>query len=464
MTPARSSRKWVLLGLLLWAAGLALTPLTESTEGRYASVGAAMARSGQWLEPTYSGLPHYTKPPWAYWAVAASLQWLPDQAWAARLPATAAALCAWLLALGLARSLGADATERSRLKWLLLSSPLFLVQARLPSGDIHLAAAVMAVYWSALGQDRSVVLRVVVGSLGFAVGILAKGHIIFLWTLLPMLVWWLRRPRERGRAMAVVAGSLVLGILLALPWFLWATHRHPGLWDYWMGSETADRVLTDTHSRGEPWWYFPLLLPLSILPWLPEALRAMVRAVRRDLTRSLLGLGVLLPLVVLEFSVSKRPNYLLPLVILLAVMSARVTPGRGWKQRCLGAAALWIVAPLLLAPVSRAWPVTRQLAAAVGDRTSTVLVYHELPSSLPFYLGRPVATLGVQREARFATPAQRDRYLADGWDLTARLGPGDVVLSPRNQHRWVAPALQGLDWRVRQNVGQWELIEVERRP
>ncbi len=461
----RESRKgvrwgWLVLGVGLWLAGLAWTPLTESTEGRYVSVGAEMVRSGNWLEPNFDGLPHFTKPPWAYWAIAASLKLLPDREWAARLPATVAAWIALLLALAIGRSRGASPVESSRLTFLLLASPLFVGQARLPSGDVHLAAGILAVIWSVMDSDRKMALRVSVGAVGFAVGILAKGHIIFLWTLLPAVLWWLRHPLRHRRAAAVLGLSLACGIVLAWPWFAWARHAHPGILDYWMGAETHDRVLTNHHARSEAWWYYLVVLPLMVLPWIPEALRALRQELRRRTTTSLLWLCILLPALVLQWSVSKRPNYLLPLVIFLAILAARVEPARWLRQRCGLALGLMLLLPLGLSRVESIWPVTRQLAEAIPPGAEQVIVNHTLPESLPFYLGRSVATRNLHRELRFATPQQRHQWWADDWDLAQRLHPGDVILSPRRKHDQIAEDLGSVPWRVREVWDEWELLEV----
>jgi 4-amino-4-deoxy-L-arabinose transferase-like glycosyltransferase len=466
--PGLKTWSWVLLGAALWIAGLAMTPLTESTEGRYVSVGAEMVRSGNWLEPNFDGLPHYTKPPWAYWAIALSLQLLPESEWAARLPATMAALVALALALSIARGResdrvnppGSSAAELGRLRWMLLASPIFLGQARLPSGDVYLVVGILAVVWALLRFDHSQAMRVTMGAVGLAIGILAKGHIIFLWTLVPALLWWLRHPKQNVGAGRILGASFVGGTLLALPWFWWASGAHPDLINYWLGSETANRVLTDAHSRSEAWWYYLAVIPLAVLPWMPEAIRAMGLTMRTRATSSLLLLSIVVPTVVLQLSVSKRPNYVLPLAVLLAILASRIEPSRWFRARCIGALLIMLVGPIVLSQFPTFWPATKQMAAAIPDDAKQVLVHHELPSSLPFYLEHSVTTLGVHREERFASQDQRDRWVADNWDLGQRLQVGDVILSPRHKRGHIAARLGRIPWRLRETVGEWELLEV----
>src|SRR6478735_10066666 len=67
--------------------------LLQPDEGRYTAVALRMIESGDWMHPELNHkLPHYTKPPVTYWAVAASLDVFGRSEWAARLPANLAFL------------------------------------------------------------------------------------------------------------------------------------------------------------------------------------------------------------------------------------------------------------------------------------------------------------------------------------------------------------------------------------
>ena len=52
--------------LLVWFLAWAY-PLLPPDEGRYGSVSATMAESGNWLVPEFRGKAHLTKPPLTYW-------------------------------------------------------------------------------------------------------------------------------------------------------------------------------------------------------------------------------------------------------------------------------------------------------------------------------------------------------------------------------------------------------------
>ncbi|MBZ0090134.1 MAG: hypothetical protein K8H90_07130, partial [Thermoanaerobaculia bacterium] len=59
----------------------------DPDEGRYTAVALNMLRSGDWFTPTLShGVPHFSKPPLTYWALASSIGLFGRNEWAARLP------------------------------------------------------------------------------------------------------------------------------------------------------------------------------------------------------------------------------------------------------------------------------------------------------------------------------------------------------------------------------------------
>jgi 4-amino-4-deoxy-L-arabinose transferase-like glycosyltransferase len=421
------------LAAAIWCLGLTY-PLLESTEGRYASVAAEMVWSGNWMDPAFNGNPHFTKPPLAYWFGGLGIALLGRNAFAVRLPATAALVLCVFLVWRLGRSLGLGRTGSAGAAALALLSPLAVAQGRITSSDIFLWIGVLVFYLGLAGSTgagtagaglpnaragsvtgnttgeatsssrlgrRRIRDDLLVG-FGLGWGFLAKGPPVLLWTVLPVIGLAAVR-RIRGKRDPVwhlsrlgSPAGLVLALAVGLPWYVIEAVRHPGLVSYWLGSETADRFLTTAHGRSEPFWYFALLLPGVALPWLPEVVRGIRRAARAAGPWILVFLWILLPVIVLSMSGSKRPNYLLPAVAPLALL-AGLAVETGMPRRLRIRLGIWAALVLLypallfLDPVA---PPTRTLAAAIRDSGRPALLYRTLPSSLPFYLGRAVPMLG----------------------------------------------------------------------
>lgn len=123
--------------LLLFFFLLGTRSLNEPDEGRYAEIAREMVETGNWLVPRIWYVPHLDKPPFTYWAVAASLSVFGVNEWAVRLPLALAGLsAAWAIFL-LVRSVASAAAAR----WSVLvfgTSALGWVMARMLTTDIFL--------------------------------------------------------------------------------------------------------------------------------------------------------------------------------------------------------------------------------------------------------------------------------------------------------------------------------------
>src|SRR5580700_10517775 len=93
----------VAAGCALYLNGLTGMGLVGPDEPRYAAIGQAMARSGDWVTPTLWGSPWFEKPPLLYWMSAPLFAMGQRPEVAARLPVALLSLAflavaAWLVA------------------------------------------------------------------------------------------------------------------------------------------------------------------------------------------------------------------------------------------------------------------------------------------------------------------------------------------------------------------------------
>ena len=388
-------REWILAVVFgaLWVLGLGAYPLLESTEGRYGSVATTMVRTGDWLEPNYDGAPLFTKPPLAYWTGAVAISLRPASETALRLVSSLWwLLAAWIsLRLALAAGLSPRAARWAGIFTAL--SPLAVAQGHMNTGDIHLWVGVLLVQLGWLESRWPTRRRAVLVGSGWALGFLAKGHMVLFWTLLPALGTglWLRRRGPRWRQSLGHPLAWVLFLALAAPWFVVVTGRHPSLIGYWLGSETVARVASTAHGRAEPWWYFLPQVPLLLLPWWPELARGLRRGGGDPVHRTFWAIWILLPLLIFSLSGSKRPNYLLPMIVPLALFAASgIERGRSWGRplRTGVWAAIVLAFPFVLARTDLA-PPTRTLVRRASLEPAPLVCFDVDPSSLTFYRGEP---------------------------------------------------------------------------
>ncbi len=516
--PGRADAAGALALLALFAVGVMWRPLLPIDETRYASVAWEMWLRGDALLPTLNGQPYAHKPPLLLWLLHAG--WAAGGVGTLWLRLLQALLAAATLAatVALARTLW---PRRSALPGqaalLLVACPVFAYHASALMFDMLLALFVTLAWWglalAATGAPRRGFAWL---ALGLAGGLLSKGPATWL-HVLPLALaapWWLRRPAipwarwAGGVALATAAAALPL-----LAWALAAAAAGgPAYRDELLWRQTAGRMV-EAFAHRQPAWYYLVWLPLLALPWWAWRVwwPALCSALRRGEwgTRFALA-GAVLPLLGFSLLSGKRFAYLLPELVMLALLAARGLAGRppgpctargpGLALLALGltaavlaapmaraaggwdAMAPWLVAALLtggLGLTLAAWPAfadtrsaLRAAAAAGTVAFAALLAGFTLAMREPYDLqgtagqlaafeaeGRPVAIAAryhgqwsfagrLRRPLTEIEPAGAARWLAEH--------PGGRVLLPLRQAQAAPPGLRVLE--QRRYRGGWLLL------
>ncbi len=301
---------WFLPFLLLLCFGfLGTRALNEPDEGRYAEIAREMVETGNWLLPHVWYVPHLDKPPFTYWAVAASLSVFGVNEWAARLPLALAALSAGWATFLFVRSLaGAAAARFSAI--VLATSALFWVMARMLTTDMFLTQFIAwAIYffwrsWRSLdvlaepsavsgqrsgtavedGPDPVADARGLAARRSFgwqlaawaamAGGALTKGPIALVIPMVAFgaLLWW--RRKVAGARLSIMLLGSVAGVtlfsVLAVPWYWMVWGSVPHSFDFMVRGQVVGHALqAAAKNRAQPFWFFVPVLLAGFLPWTP---------------------------------------------------------------------------------------------------------------------------------------------------------------------------------------------------
>jgi len=310
----------LLLSYVAFGWNLGKLGLIDPDEPFYALTGREMVQSGDWLTPQIFGAPQFEKPIFYYWMLAGTYRLLGESELAGRLPDAIAATLLVLLCYAFARRV--FNARAGLIAGVFLTGGLELcLMGRLMLTDIPLALFVTAAlycYWRALEEPgRSA--RWVFGYLvctGLAV--LTKGPIGTLVPLFTALAFSFfgKRPwvlRGRGLWWGLAAHAVIV-----VPWYGLMLAEHgwtmkPGsfFWEFFYRDNWL-RFFKAEHISNNHFWYYPGVLLVGSIPWLPAVLlatRRLVTGLRRDPRILFVGCWLLPNLLFLTAAQSKLPSY-----------------------------------------------------------------------------------------------------------------------------------------------------------
>jgi len=301
--------------------------LIDPDEPFYAQTAREMLARRDWVTPWIFGHPQFEKPILFYWLEMIAFAALGRSELAARAPS---ALFGTLLVIA-TYAFGARAFGR-RAAWLgavvLSTTVMFCAMSRLAMTDMVFAFFVCVACFAFAEVLTTETARPGRWLLAFAAGGLAaltKGPIGMLIPLLAGLTFaWSSRLTSRPRARTLLGGA-ALGLAIASPWYAVMFARYG--WLYFRSffiHENLTRLLVAEHPSNNEALYYPAVLLVGFIPWLPVLGVVIARLGERSRDRSVrryLECWIASSLVFFTLAQSKLPSYVLflfpPLALLL---------------------------------------------------------------------------------------------------------------------------------------------------
>lgn len=413
----------VLLACLTLLPGLGRTPLVDWDEGIYAEVARGVHEGSPW-RLTWNGQAYDRKPPLLFWAIAASYEVFGVSEAAARLPSALAgvATVGVVAAIVAARSGPLPALLAAA---CLLGSTMFLERGgrRACTDSLVILFSVIAL-WRA--TERPNTWRGMIEA-GVAVGlaILSKGLLGLLAPLALFAAAPLRRARWRE-----VAGLLVVGGLVALPWYatqLWlggsqfvASH---------VGFELVERAIRPIHGGGAPWWYPPYVVWETGGRWTVIVVAcALLRVVTAREARDVLLPWLCAAAIVLGAAMTmqtKLPWYPLPALPMLAVAAGLAVARFG---RVVWVPARVVACALLAIAAADALALTQHARRAVLDDELQFEPFRDLGTTIASALGEEPFIGATRENPTLIFYGRRPIRVFDEEELTRQLRDPDSML------------------------------------
>ncbi|MEQ9380090.1 MAG: glycosyltransferase family 39 protein [Pirellulales bacterium] len=310
------------------------TPLLDPSEGLHAAISQEMVENGDFVTPRLRGVPFLDKPSLFFAAQGLSLATFGMNEAAVRLPGFIFALLGAITTAVLASRLFDRSTGIvTLLVSLTLVGPLALAQTAVH--DVALVPwtnLLLLCWWEADSSDsmgRRIGLTLAAALL-VALALLTKGLIGIAIISVGYFLFAVISRRISLLLVIRFAAGLVLGALLASPWFIAMEYRVPGYLHYYFVERHIGGFTTASQLHGgEPWYYYlPIIsvgaLPAAIylLPGLWQTWTDRRECIRSDATAILFLLCWLAGgLFFLSTAGSKLITYALPLFPSLAILS-----------------------------------------------------------------------------------------------------------------------------------------------
>ncbi|MBT8287346.1 MAG: glycosyltransferase family 39 protein [Bacteroidia bacterium] len=304
--------------------GLGSWGLTETSESRYAQIGKEMAISGDYLNPTLLGVYHYHKPPLTYQITALGYKLFGFNEFGARFFMQLALIIQLILVFKIARLLLYDREKAMLASLIYFSIPLVLISVRNLTTDAYLNTTVLfsIFFWLRLKHSKNIVwLYLFYASLGIIMNI--KGPVGLLFPIIFLVSHAIIFKIKIKFSFHSVLGLLIF-LGLSAAWVLILIKDHPNMLEYFLDEQILRRIKSKSYNRSKPFWFYLVLLPLSILPWLWPLIKSVFNKSRlkADKTRSLLVINLLMIVLIFSLFSTKLILYILPVSLFVSLLAA----------------------------------------------------------------------------------------------------------------------------------------------
>lgn len=371
--------------LIVRLFGIIWLPFVDSTEARYAEIARKMVETNDWITPQFAyGVPFWGKPPLHTWLSALGMEAFGVGPFGARIFILVTALLSlWLIYTWVCRNAGADQALVS--VFVLSSSILFFGASAFVMTDMAMVLGTVLSMVAFHNAITSPVNRVLWGRMffvGLSIGLLAKGPVATIITLVPLVMWVPFGGRWHSLGLLPWRSGSILALALTLPWYIAAEIKTPGFLRYFLVGEHFQRFVVSgwqgdlygsghAHAKGMIWLYGAAMF----MPWTLFAatfflrlqdLRAVLMSDRTG-WNSYLTLSIMAPLLLFSPAANILPAYSLPAMPAAAVLLVTLwcamwgAPGRATRQAVAASVGIVVSAFGLISWLAHVDPETLHL-------------------------------------------------------------------------------------------------------
>ena len=274
----------LLLALPVFFVFLGANAIWDANEAFYVETPRQMLLSGDYINPSFNGLPRFNKPVLSYWIVAGLYKLFGTTVVVERVGIALGALGIVLAAFLIGRALRSPPTG-TLAALCIATAPRVVMHARRIFIDVYVTAFMalaLACFVQALRFPEQRRRWLVLMYVAIGLGVLTKGPVALVLPAITLAIWLIaeRRLADVSRLMLLPGAAIALAIVV--PWYAAVYVQHG--WTYiaqFVFGENIERYATAMTPGGrDAAFYLPVLLT-DLFPWAPLVLVPLATAWRR---------------------------------------------------------------------------------------------------------------------------------------------------------------------------------------
>ena len=327
---------FIAICFLIFLIGIFKLPVLDRDEARFATASKTMIYEKEYIDIKMYDEPRYKKPVGIYWLQVASnylFGFYPyDEISIYRLPSICSIFISFIIIFfSLRKIFGGDVSFLSvfLLMFCLLSISEML-QAK-TDGVLFLTIVIcntLILYLLKKKKITQKIKHVFWGTLAF--GVLIKGPIIFVFTILPLIIFSALKKYNFFKNIFSLSAFLLF-FIISVPWFVLITIKSGGsFWLESVGHDLFGKVSSGQESHGFPPGYYLittlfLFWPGSIFiyPFLKTKCKNFFEILRTDNVTFYLLISFLIPYLIYEIIPTKLPHYIYPAYFPLSILVSK---------------------------------------------------------------------------------------------------------------------------------------------
>jgi len=329
---------YLLLALcfVIFLLGVFKLPVMDRDEARFATASKTMLHTKDFVDIKMLNEPRYKKPVGIYWLqtfsnyIFGSFPY--NEIWVYRMPSILGIFSCLILIFIKIKSIFNERTACMTVFFLILS--LLTIseshQAKTDGVLFLLITLCNLLIFDALKNKIIQSYKTYLFWTALALGVLVKGPIIILFTIMPLLLFSIFKKKNFFRLFwSIKAFSLFL--IISIPWFILINIKSGGIfWDESVGNDLFNKIKSGQESHGFPPGYYSLLIFIFFWPGSIflfscfKNLKSRFKLIKQsdDITLYLI-ICFISPFILFEVIPTKLPHYIYPAYVPLSILISK---------------------------------------------------------------------------------------------------------------------------------------------